>query len=469
MSTASSRSSVSSDESEPDSPAPYCRPWKHLENPASEEWSRGPKELYRYPNLGDFVVLSLDPIASVGHLDAIAKQAAAQIERRKYVALCIQTHGLPLPTKPTHPYDFLFVRRGRPTPRLPDVDTEDSCLAISPNETSVLDQPAVRPVQPLPWDDCYLDMTYGFPRPCRVTSIERDYVPVLPISVPEILRIQDHTQEHLSRIASLRREHGDAWPQSLDLVQLPTSSPLDVPSSKNESMPVQAAASRSEPELPPNLGAETERDANAAADDVSIIESEDGNDGVQQDERAPEPGDEEELNMMLAFESMMNNVGDFRDPVVNVWYDLDVITEIVDPIHFLEDVKRLEIIMDEAEIRLGRRHEMAAVVHPSESERSSLSEDADSQRSVDVPAGAVNGVDSTTDSRPDNHPTHQTKSRGLRINLRSMTSMLLFPASNLVKKLTFARHKKTSSRPVLLIPRDSLLPLSGDGSICLRE
>ena len=67
-----------------------ARPWKHLEHPDDDEWLRGPREVYYYPNLGDFVVLSIDPVATVGHLDVIAKQAARRLPVRQYVALAME-------------------------------------------------------------------------------------------------------------------------------------------------------------------------------------------------------------------------------------------------------------------------------------------------------------------------------------------------------------------------------------------
>ena len=93
MSATSSRSSSFEYEDEPE-PQPPCRPWKYLEHPDAREWTRGPLEIHQYPNLGDFVFLVIDPIASVAHLDAIAKQSAKHIPRRKYVALSFRVRLL---------------------------------------------------------------------------------------------------------------------------------------------------------------------------------------------------------------------------------------------------------------------------------------------------------------------------------------------------------------------------------------
>ena len=65
---------------------PVSKTWKYLENPAAPEWLRSRPEV-AFPNLGDFAVLSIDPVASVGHLDAIAKRSAALLPIRRYVVL----------------------------------------------------------------------------------------------------------------------------------------------------------------------------------------------------------------------------------------------------------------------------------------------------------------------------------------------------------------------------------------------
>ena len=77
-------------EYESDTYAPAARPWKYLEHPDDDEWMRGPSEIQTWPNLGDFVVLSLNPVATVRHLDSIAQEAARRIPVRKFVAAAIE-------------------------------------------------------------------------------------------------------------------------------------------------------------------------------------------------------------------------------------------------------------------------------------------------------------------------------------------------------------------------------------------
>ena len=157
----------------------------------------------------------------------------------------------------------------------------------------------------------------------------------------EVIRITSHLQPYWSKIHELNTENGANWSQPLDLIS-PTPLSLkerpadDAPASSEGAQPSVSVWTRSPRVVSVD---KAERDFNSAHDDVSVIASDDG----VQDAPVPVTDAEEDLDMLLNFESMMMDAGEVRDPVVNVWYDLDVVTEIVDPVHFLEDVKRLHM------------------------------------------------------------------------------------------------------------------------------
>lgn len=66
-------------------PAPAPTPaFKYLEHPKS--WFRNTPKRYM-PTEGDIVVFSVDPEASVAHLDRKARRAARKIATQKYVAV----------------------------------------------------------------------------------------------------------------------------------------------------------------------------------------------------------------------------------------------------------------------------------------------------------------------------------------------------------------------------------------------
>ncbi|KZV69638.1 hypothetical protein PENSPDRAFT_686150 [Peniophora sp. CONT] len=411
---------------------PVAKTWKYLENPTAPEWTRGPRDSLPYPNLGDFTVLSIDPVASVGHLDQIARQAASSLPIRRYVALAYSSSGLPIESKPTHPYDFFFVRKGVPEPRLEGNDSVDSCVAILPNTHSVASRDPVRPAHPLPWDNCYLDATYGFPFPCRVTAINKDYPPVLPIPDSEVVRLNRCFHSQWSALSNLEQERGDDLPGALDLVEATLLHPASTAHSVTEPSGLV--------DLSPTDGrASPCRDT----DNVSVIGSNDGSEHTD-DASGSESEDSEDLAMFLNFEHMMFNTGELHDPVVNVWYDLDMVTEIVDPVHFLEDVKRIRIIMDEAEVRLGLRPDPAAadldLGHANPCKDAREKSDGQSVMSHHPPEDVP--------SEPIAPPPPKLVAR-LRSYIRSKFSKFFVCARACARKLIFRRSKKEGRSKVM--------------------
>ncbi|KZV62001.1 hypothetical protein PENSPDRAFT_658495 [Peniophora sp. CONT] len=328
-----------------DTPAAVTsRPWRYLEHPDAEEWMRGPSETQTWPQLGDFVVLALNSVASVRHLDAAAQEAARQIPVRKFVAAAIGTVGLPVNDKVFHPYDYLFVRQGKPSPRLAGRDPDDVCVAIQPNDTTVGERAPIRPVHPLPWSDCYFDMTSGFPFECRSSNVKRNYIPVLPMDDDELIQVKGYVQESF---AYIRQQFEDDRPDPLSAVDVS----VDIAPTATREPASPHTASR-EPELSqsPTFAV----DDGDQGDDVSIIGSEDHGsaDDHSSESDFESDTDDGELDLLLRVEAMMKTEGDLRDPVVDTWYDLDMVAEVIDPILFLQDVKRLRQIMNDAEARL---------------------------------------------------------------------------------------------------------------------
>ncbi|VDC01578.1 unnamed protein product [Peniophora sp. CBMAI 1063] len=423
-------------ESAPDSPgAPSARPWRYLEHPDDDEWMRGPSETQTWPSFGDFVVLSLNPVASVRHLDAAAQEEARQIPVRKFVAAAVGTVGLPIDEKALHPYDYLFVRQGKPSPRLPGRNPEDVYVAIEPDTTTNESRAPICPAHPLPWPDCYFDLTWGFPYECRSTNVTRDYFPVLPMNNYELLRVHHYVQEGF---AYARQKYGADRPDPLSFVDV-----------SEDIVPVTLIPPQTSPSGPQQLDSRPSAIANDDPDDdVSIIASEDHADDDDysiSDSHSQSDTDDEELNMLLQFEAMMKNQGDLRDPVVDTWYDLDMVDEITDPILFLRDVKRLKSIMDAAEARLRAR---AAAPLPHEMPTTSVRDDDPGLGGTPgaAPSLAHSGADTGSHATsppaistdvPARSPPSDTSSKRklLRSYLKTLSTKLAVLATMRIRKL----------------------------------
>ncbi|VDB86887.1 unnamed protein product [Peniophora sp. CBMAI 1063] len=342
-----------------DEDQPYT--FRYLQNPDSETWLRGGSTHSFCPRRGDFVVLQLDPKASAAHLDAAARRAARAIRPRKYVAFILQGYGIPLPTKPTDPHDILLVRRGMPRARKPPFDAPETCIPILPNTSHPLSRNPVRPAQPLPWPDRYLETTFGLPVSCRITTTQRNYTSVLPISIPDLIKMRKYVREDQERRFDLRDRLRAGSLDAVASIPLPASpdrstaslqaGPLFSPGSTlsvkrdRENTLSDTASSRSSVSSPGQ---------NADADVISIIASDNSDiDDEIQDDRDREHHRQLDLGMMLHFQDFMNDTGDLDDPVVNVWYDLDEVSEIHDPDLFLEECAQVKRIAHDAKLRLG--------------------------------------------------------------------------------------------------------------------
>ncbi|VDB96076.1 unnamed protein product [Peniophora sp. CBMAI 1063] len=323
-----------------------------------------------WPGIGDFVVLSIDPVASVAHLDKIARRAARKLPRHTFLALTMTGYGLPLESKPFTSFLIALVRQGLPTVLNPPWDTPDMCYPIAPNTFHPKGRETIRPVQPLPLPDCYFDTTSPFLAylRCRVTTTPRDYTPVLPMPISQLSRLQWLMSDEVIYRSELRDRIAEGDLDAIAMLPLPPSpvSAYNVPLPSSEpSSPVLDGMRSAEPDTGYHSDGNTEEDASEADalsrhsshDEVSIIASDD--DLSVNERRDVEHADDnddrsdEQLDLMLHFEDFIKDTGDLHDPVVDVWYDLDMITEVTDPIHYIRVCAEIRKIVEEAEIRLG--------------------------------------------------------------------------------------------------------------------
>ncbi|KZV85793.1 hypothetical protein EXIGLDRAFT_725498 [Exidia glandulosa HHB12029] len=125
-----------------------------IETPAFRDWPFHGKAIAgNY--FGQFVLLSLDPVASVAALeDPIATQAAAKLPRGKYLALVVNIGRDIMILNPDDEYklnlDFWMIGDGPPTER------PAASIPIAPASSHPDGRPAVTPSVPLPWSNLYV-------------------------------------------------------------------------------------------------------------------------------------------------------------------------------------------------------------------------------------------------------------------------------------------------------------------------
>lgn len=333
--------------------------FKYMENPGA--YMRD-IPVAQIPGVGDFVVLSIDPVASVAHLDDVARKAAKRLRTRRYVGLILQvrrvcispthnsTHvafkmvGLPLEDVSANQFNFCFVRKGLPPTSPPD-SFSDMCIPVLPNTYHPTNVEPLRPLHPLPWEDCYISFSNQLNyRDLRVKTTPRDYTGVLPVDDSnELFRldcmIDDSAGVVKQRMLGLQEGSLEAI-ATIPLPDSPLSSQL---------------AFRSAPELEENMDDQAHADAESVsslasssevrldavhADDISMIGSIES-DTSQGQAKHPALSPEADIEFLLAFENMIDSTGSVNNPVVDIWYDLDMIKDLPDVLLFVEECAQI--------------------------------------------------------------------------------------------------------------------------------
>lgn len=219
------------------------------------------------------------------------------------------------------------------------------CYPILPNTYHPTRGEIIRPIHPIPLDNCYIDMTSAFLDPirCRVSSTPRDYTPVLPLPTSQLSRLRmlfsievmtlEEREEKL-RLGDLEVIASIPLPPTpvSSQVPLPPSPPPALLGGKRSSDVANDVDYDSQSELSLPIAEQT------APDEMSMIGSDDSDslasDRDVQDDLGSEAA-EDQLYEMLRFENMLNDTGDTRDPVVHVSYDLNEVAEVGDPLSFI--------------------------------------------------------------------------------------------------------------------------------------
>ncbi|VDB85228.1 unnamed protein product [Peniophora sp. CBMAI 1063] len=266
------------------------------------------------PYPGDFVVLCLNPMLSVAHLDDIAKKQASTLRVGKYVALVSKAgQGLPMKTKPTNHYVFKLVRdQARHPERASSVPT-DLAIPIAPHRLpNQRDQ--LCPVADFPHANCVLDTVLGDIH-LRVTTTERDGTQVLITPTSEVTRVR-----------------------SLQTGLLDSYTINAIRSGKSHCLPRHPSASILLHDFPIRPPAPPQRDCPNGNSDVES------------------PNSVEIRDLTNIFAHFLTHPGHLNIPVVDVEYDLNAIDSVADPMEFMRERWALYEIVRMATERMRAAH-----------------------------------------------------------------------------------------------------------------
>lgn len=287
------------------------------------------------PSPGDFVVLTLNPLFSVAHLDAEARREASKLRPGKYVAMVTDLgQGLPLKSKPTNEYYVKFVRDPWQLP--PEIDDQvmegrfklpahlaaQLAASIHPhNPRTLLDDEhqAIKPVADFPCAECEFDLSTGS-LGVRVTTASRDCTQVLSVPTSELLRLS-HMQHEALEVCEMLRQAGE------------------IPPEFNPRPDPQIVSQR----FPPS-------DIRQALEELNGFNSLDAGD-VHPDatscETTPDMND-----MLRLLSALLKHPGSKNVPVVDIQYDLSQVETIRDPSYFLRERWELYQIVERATRRM---------------------------------------------------------------------------------------------------------------------
>ncbi|KZV62648.1 hypothetical protein PENSPDRAFT_739252 [Peniophora sp. CONT] len=285
------------------------------------------------PSVGDFVVLSLNPLLSVAHLDSLAREEAACLRPGKYIALFTKSgQGIPLKTKPTNEYYMVLVRDVSRSPA--DVVDERfhlprqiaSLLAspispYNPDDQQDNQEQVVRPVVDFPRPKCELDLAFG-PLCVRVTTASRDCSEVLSLPTSEVVRMSNIQQ----RALDVRETLEDTGDISSDFNPRP------------------------DPDITMQQFAPSVYPSRNDRDDVESLLSASGSSGRGSPREMHEASDLDDTLKLIS--ALLKHPGHKNVPVVDVQYDLSSVEDIADPSVFMRERRELYQIVERATRRM---------------------------------------------------------------------------------------------------------------------
>ncbi|KAK0234058.1 hypothetical protein IW262DRAFT_1452607 [Armillaria fumosa] len=162
------------------------------------------------PHFGEYIVLKLDPVASLKHLDdPVVTKACGALGSKNYVTCVINLLSFPLPGVEYINVAVTLVSQGLPNSDPDRFILPDMSAPILPNTSHPLSRSPMKPSNPLPWLDCY-HPTQAMTR-CRIrndTNIGDSWPePKYKLNVSDRLRLsQQYFNEDADRRDILQKE-----------------------------------------------------------------------------------------------------------------------------------------------------------------------------------------------------------------------------------------------------------------------
>uniref|UniRef100_A0A0W0FQE9 Uncharacterized protein n=1 Tax=Moniliophthora roreri TaxID=221103 RepID=A0A0W0FQE9_MONRR len=262
------------------------------------------------PTPGHFVVVQLDAVESVAHLDnSELTEACQSLKNKKYLAFVGDRMGVFWPYIPYYGYSFYFVHQGL---KYEDENQQPidpgMCAPVLPNTSHPLGRAPLDPGQPLPWNDCYISPFFSTFARCHTVELKEDPPMRLHLSIDDAVR-------WFGYVAVDYRNHSEQLAPPEQQVSPSTSKAFRADSQDDEG-------------------------------------SDNGTHGIWNPTRAMERATEIEeiLEEMEEFDAELMEMVVFRTS-----FNLTELDEVTDPAEFVEELKAFETLKDELVLRQRRR------------------------------------------------------------------------------------------------------------------
>ncbi|KZV59995.1 hypothetical protein PENSPDRAFT_760217 [Peniophora sp. CONT] len=275
------------------------------------------------PFEGDFCVMSIDHVASVAHLGQKAMEVAKRIPSERYVAYT----GMSIACRPSNLFTIAPVCQGIP-PQSTYSDDTPACIPILPNKDCYGGRQPLEAAAPFPWPDCYISTFTA--QSCRVTTAKRDYSQVLSV-LPDLVnaRASRMTLQDKEVFYQLRKRRDQG-----DLEALARIPPPEFSSAESSADPLSF--------LPPT-STDSSQPVQSDADCTTNVDGTHATHASSDKFPSYDPANFPlEMAMCGLPASIWFQPLDTDTPVVNIWYDLAMVSGVRDPRHFVSECEMLE-------------------------------------------------------------------------------------------------------------------------------
>ncbi|KAK7054419.1 hypothetical protein VNI00_003617 [Paramarasmius palmivorus] len=317
------------------------------------------------PKANTFIVIELDPLASVAHLrNEELTEACKKLEGKKYIGYCMtRNEAIFDEDVPYHSYDIYLVQQGKTPLKRGHYLNPEWSIPILPNTTPSMYGRSIDPGIPLPRDDCYMSRSSILAVRCATKELDE-----MPPNVGQLTEDEAFEFDFWMSVPESRKQRPQgSVARPSDVMRAVEEKRTDKKGKKAEEVDLDAfkadpdgwlkkALADRPNENKVSIWLEYMKLRRQVGLSCGVFDVEDDDD---EEEEEDEEEDEDEVDAIL--NRCDPSILDF--PVVKVSFDLSEIEHFNDPNEFFDELEKFERLQkDHEEARLQREVEDARKV-----------------------------------------------------------------------------------------------------------